>query len=177
MSSADNPSNTSQSLQQQPFQHLELDTKEAIQQAVLKIIELTRREIIVVLPTFHHALDSNDIYQAFIHFITDSPKREIMIILNNLADQQPTSHALVRLAQRLSRVKLKQVTHLIELPIKDTDYLFICDHKHFLRIDQIEQNHAWLNLDYAPRAIQLIERIMPQWHTAQEIKEFRQFML
>lgn len=161
----------------QDANHLELDNQQALQQAAIKLIGLARREVIIVLAKLHPLLNEQDIAQALIEFVTDSSRREVTILLNNTDDQQYSSHALVRVAQRLSQVKLKQVTSPIEPPVKAENYLLISDRKHVLRIDNIEHHHGWLNLDNAPYASPFVERILQQWHTAQEIREFRQFLL
>lgn len=161
----------------QDANHVELDNAQAIQQAAVKLIALARREVIILLADFHPVLNEQDIAQALVDFITDSPRREAIILLNNLEDQKHSSHALVRVAQRLSRVPLKQASSLLEPPIKAENYLIISDRRHVLRIDNIDHHHGWLNLDNGPYASPFVDRIFQQWHTAQEIREFRQFLL
>ncbi len=162
---------------EQDANHLELSNEAAILQSAIKLIGLARRDIIIVLAKLHPLLNQQDIAQALVDFITDSPRREVTILLNNTDDQQHSNHALVRVAQRLSQVKLKQVSSPVEPPVKAENYLLISDRKHVLRIDNVEQHHAWLNLDNAAYASPFVDRILQQWHTAQEIREFRQFLL
>ena len=173
-------SSAEQSATAQPVQdanHFEISSEAALQQAAIRLIGLARREVMVVLAGFHPVLNEQAIAQALLDFITDSPKREAMLVLNTLEEQKHSSHALVRVAQRLSRVPLKQVSSPIEAPVKAEHFYIISDRKHVLRIDNIDQNHGWLNLDNAPYASPYVERILQQWHTAQEIREFRQFLL
>lgn len=177
MNMNDHSRDTVRDLPPQDDKHVELGNEYAIVQSAIKLIGLARRQVIIVVANFHPLLNQQDIAQALIDFITDSPKREAILLLNSLEDQKYNSHALVRVAQRLSQVKLKQVSSLIEPPVKAESYLLISDHKHVLRIDNIDQQHGWLNLDNAPYASPYVERILQQWHTAQEIREFRQFLL
>ena len=184
MNENSNPDNTTQliedntdGLPEQDANHVEISSEAALQQSVIRLIGLARREVMIVLPSFHPVLNQQDIAQVLLDFITDSPKREAMIVLNTQEEQKHSSHALVRVAQRVSRVQLKQVSSLIEAPVKAEHVYIISDRKHVLRIDHIDQNHGWLNLDNAPYASPYVERIVQQWHTAQEIREFRQFLL
>lgn len=175
---------------QQPDQSLSIDTellpdqriaisgKDVLQNSIIKLLTLARREVLFILPSMHTLFDHEHIGQRLLDFIRYSPQREVLILLNNLADQQATSHQLVKLAQRISsRIQLRQTTGLLETPVMETDYLLIIDRTHILRIDDIDKYSGWFDVNFASRAQQYAASLVQQWPKAKEIKEFRQFTL
>lgn len=156
----------------------EVSGKEVLQQAMLKLLGLARREVLLVVPAMHELLDNEQIGQSLLDFVRFSAKREVLILLNSLADQQATSHQLVRLAQRIpSRIPLKQTSNLLEPPVLPSDYLLVVDRTHILRIDAIDQYAGWLDLNFASRAQKYAASLLQQWPRAREITAFRQFIL
>lgn len=161
-----------------PDQRIAISGKDVLQNAMVKLLTLARREVLFILPSMHTLFDDEQIGQRLLDFIKYSPKREVMILLNNLADQQATSHQLVKLAQRISsRIQLRQASSLLETPVIETDYLLIIDRTHILRIDDIDKYSGWFDVNFASRAQQYAASLVQQWPKAQEIKEFRQFTL
>lgn len=152
--------------------------KVVLQQALIKLLALARREIVLVLPALSALFDEESISQALVSFVRQSAKREVVILLNSLSDQPANSHQLVRLAQRMpSRFPFKQVQTLLEPPIATSDYLVIVDRQHMLRIDRIESLSGWFDLANQVRAEQYAESVFKQWPKAKEIGEFKRFMM
>ncbi len=152
--------------------------KTNIEQAIVKIISLARREILIILPQMHALWDNEEISQSLINFIRYSAKRDVLILMNTLDIQATPNHSLVRLSQRLStRIQLKQVTTLLEKPVMDNDYLIIVDRQHTLRIDDIDKMSAWFDANIAARAQNYAEGFILQWPRAREIAEYRRFLL
>ncbi len=159
-------------------QQVAISGRNTIEQAIVKIIGLARREILFVLPQMHELWDHEEIGQNLIDFIRYSAKRDVFILMNSLENQTNPSHQLVRLSQRLSdRIQLKQVTALLEPPIMDSDYLMIVDRQHTLRIDDIDKFSAWFDANFAARAQNYAESFLSQWPKAREIAEYRRFLL
>ena len=149
-----------------------------IEQAIVKIIGLAKREILIILPQMHALWDNEDINQSLMDFIRYSAKRNVFILMNTLDIQAHPNHSLVRLTQRLqNRIQLKQVTTLLEKPVMDNDYLMIVDRQHTLRIDDIDKMSAWFDANLAARAQNYTESFMLQWPRAREIAEYRRFLL
>lgn len=155
-----------------------IEGKMVVQQMVSKIIQLARRELVIVIPEVSDLLDHAEILQAISQFLLDSSKREVQILLNTLDPQIAPSSGLIKLFQRLpSRIQLKQVTSLLENPVQPKDVLLIADRKHTLRVDNLSSFHAWVDLDNEARAKKYLESIHRQWAYAQEVAEFRQFFI
>ncbi|RYY79474.1 MAG: hypothetical protein EOO69_06865 [Moraxellaceae bacterium] len=161
-----------------PDQRIAISGKDVLQNTIIKLLTLARREVLLILPSMHTLFDEAQIGQRLLDFIKYSPKREVLILLNNLADQQATSHQLVKLAQRISsRIQLRQASSLLETPVMETDYLLVIDRTHILRIDDIDKYSGWFDVNFASRAQQYAASLVQQWPKAKEIKEFRQFTL
>lgn len=159
-------------------QQLAISGKDVLQQAILKLLSIARREVLVMLPSMHLLFDDARIAQALLDFIRYSAKRDVLILLNTLADQQATTHQLIKLAQRIpSRIALKQASSLLEPPVMVSDYLVVVDRTHILRIDDIDKYTGWFDLNQASRAQKYTASLLQQWPKAQEIAEFRQFTL
>ncbi|MCP6711618.1 hypothetical protein NL489_30155, partial [Klebsiella pneumoniae] len=78
-----------------------------LQQAIVKLLGLARREVLIVLPSMHELFDDARSGQGLQDLIKPSPRREVLMLLNSLADQQATTHQLIKLAQRISsRIQL-----------------------------------------------------------------------
>lgn len=161
-----------------PEQRVALSGKQVIQQAMVRLLVLARREVLLVLPTMHELFDDEQMSQGLLDFVRDSPKREVLILINSLADQQASTHQLIKLAQRISsRIQLRQATSLLEPPVMGSDYLVVVDRMHVLRIDDIDKYTGWFDLNYASRAQQYAVSLLQQWPKAREVAEFRQFIL
>jgi hypothetical protein len=131
-----------------------------------------------VLPEVGDLLDHPDILQAITAFLLESSKREVRILLNTLDNQIAASSGLIKLFRRLpSRIQLKQVSSPLDSPVKNTDILLITDQKHTLRVDNLTTFHTWVDLEYEARARKYLESIQQQWPYAQDIAEFRQFLI
>lgn len=151
---------------------------EVIQQALLKLLQLARREVLMIMPTMPLLLNDQNINQSLLDFVRYSGIRQVQILLNTLDELPASQHLTIRLAQRLSsRIQLRQTTALLEAPVKPNEYLFIADRKHFIRIDNIKQCSGWFNANAAFRAEQFASSLLQQWPRSQEIREFRQFHL
>lgn len=161
-----------------PTQAVALSGKQVLQQAMVKLLTLARREVLIVLPGLAALFDDEQISEHLISFVRESRKREVWILLNSLSDQPASSHQLVRLAQRMpSRFPFKQVQTLLEPPVATLDYLVIVDRQHMLRIDRIESLSGWFDLANPVRAEQYAESVFKQWPKAKEIGEFKRFMM
>lgn len=170
--------NSSASERADTDQQVAISGKAVIQQALIKLLGLARREVLIIFPSLHDLFDDEQISRNLLDFVRDSPKRDVLILLNNLADQQASNHQLVKLAQRISsRVQLKQTASLLETPVMDSDYLVVIDRSHILRIDDIEKYSAWFDINYPSRAQQYAASMLQQWPRAREIAEFRQIIL
>lgn len=155
-----------------------IEGKLVVQQMITKMIQLAKRELVIVIPEVSDLLDHVEILQAISQFLLDSSKREVQILLNTLDPQIAPSSGLIKLFQRLpSRIQLKQVSSLLENPVQPKDVLFITDRKHTLRVDNLSSFHAWVDLDNEARAKKYLESIYHQWPYAHEIAEFRQFII
>lgn len=161
-----------------PTQAVALSGKQVLQQAIIKLLTLARREVLIVLPGLAALFDDEQISEHLIGFVRESRKREAWILLNSLSDQAASNHQLVRLAQRLpSRIPFRQVQTLLEPPVSNSDYLLIVDRQHILRIDHIERLSGWLDLANPVRAEQYTESLLKQWPKAKEIAEFKRFIM
>lgn len=172
------PDNEAATASQQANQQVAISGKDVIQQALVKLLGLARREVLIIMPYMHELFDDKRISQGLLDFIRHSPKRDVLMLLNSLADQQASTHQLVKLAQRISsRVQLKQVNSLLEPPVMESDYLVVIDRMHILRIDDIDTYSAWFDVNFASRAQKYAASLLQQWPKAKEIAEFRQFKL
>lgn len=159
-------------------QQIAISGRNTIEQAIVKIIGLARREILLVLPQMHELWNNEEIGQKLLDFVRYSAKRDVFILMNSLDIQTNPNHQLVRLSQRLSdRIHLKQATALLETPVMDSDYLMIVDRQHMLRIDDIDKLTAWFDADFAARAQNYADSFLLHWPKAREIAEYRRFML
>lgn len=164
--------------EQSPDQRVAIAGKDVLQQAIVKLLGLARREVLIVLPSMHELFDDARIGQGLLDFIKPSPRREVLMLLNSLADQQATTHQLIKLAQRISsRIQLKQASSLLEPPVMESDYLVVIDRTHILRIDDIDKYSGWFDVNFASRAQKYAGSLLQQWPKAREITEFRQFSL
>lgn len=155
-----------------------IEGKFIVQQMITKIITLSKREVVVVIPELNDLLDSDETLQAITSFLLESSKRELKILLNTLDPQLAPSSDLIKLFQRMpSRIQFKQVTSLLEAPVQAKDILVIADRKHTLRVDNLTSFHAWVDLEHEARAKRYLESIYQQWQYAHEIAEFRQFII
>lgn len=159
-------------------EHVALAGRHVIEQAVLKLLQLARREIMMILPALPDFLNEQAINQQLLDFVRDSAKRDVLLLLNTLEDQPTNNHLTVKLAQRLpSRIQLRQTMAMVEAPTRPTDYIIIVDRRHMIRIDNIEQYRGWFDINSAARAEQYAASLLQQWPRAKEISEFRQFHL
>ena len=159
-------------------QQVAISGKTALEQVIVKIIGLAKREILIILPQMHELWNNDNITQSLVHFINYSAKRDVLILLNNLDVQTNPDHYLVRLSQRVpNRIQLKQVSALLDKPIMRNDYLIIVDKQHTLRINDIDKYAAWFDANIAARAQNYAESFILQWPKAHEITEYRQFTL
>ena len=159
-------------------EQLAISGEATIQQSIVKLIKLARREILIVLPQMHRLWDDSDISQGLVDFIRYSAKRDVCILMNSLDVQAEHAHHLVRLSKKVSsRIQLKQVSTLLEKPVMSTDYLMIIDQQHILRINDIERFSAWFDVNCAARAQKYAGSFFLQWPRAREITEYRQFVL
>lgn len=177
-SSAQNADEDSTGEKQSADQRVAIAGKDVLQQAMVKLLGLARREVLFVLPSMHELFDDPRIGQGLLDFIKPSPRREVLMLLNSLADQQATTHQLIKLAQRISsRIQLKQASSLLEPPVMESDYLIVIDRTHILRIDDIDKYSGWFDVNFASRAQKYAGSLLQQWPKAKEITEFRQFSL